>query len=82
LKPVDEGEVVGRELVVPSCDAATLFDPVEELLDQVMRAIEVGTKTDWVFAIVFIAAMTSPASAPIIVKLRMRSTLAPMQQET
>ena len=45
-RKLDEGEVIRRELVVARCDPPTLFDLVEESLDQIAGAIEVGAEAD------------------------------------
>ena len=50
---MDEGEVVGGELVVASGDPATLLDLVEEPLDQIARTIGVTAKTDWLRPVSF-----------------------------
>ena len=50
---LDEGEIVGGELVVASGDAATLLDLVEEPLDQIAVPVEVRTEADRVLAIAF-----------------------------
>ena len=48
---MDEGEVVGRELVVASCDPPTLLDLVEEPLNEVARAVQVRAKANRLFSI-------------------------------
>jgi hypothetical protein len=48
---LDEGEVVGGELVVSGRDPTTLLDLVEEPLDQVAVAVEIGAEADRVFTI-------------------------------
>jgi hypothetical protein len=50
---LDEGKVVGRELVVPRCDPTALVDPVEEAFDEVAGSIEVRTEADRFVAITF-----------------------------
>ena len=50
---MNEGEVVGSELVIASCHAPTLLDLVEEPFDQVARAIKKRAEADRVFAIAF-----------------------------
>ena len=42
----DEGKVVGREFVIACGDTPTLLDLVEELLDEVARAVQVGAKAN------------------------------------
>ena len=44
---------VGGEPVVAGRDPTTLFDPVEEPLDLVARAIEIGAEADRIAAIAF-----------------------------
>jgi hypothetical protein len=46
-------EVIGRELVVTSSDPPTLFDFVEEPLDQVAGTVKIRAEADWVIAIAF-----------------------------
>jgi hypothetical protein len=41
---LDEGEVVGSELVITGDDTPALLDLVEEPLHQVTRSVEVGTE--------------------------------------
>jgi hypothetical protein len=43
---LNEGEIVGSELVVSGSDAPSLLDLVEEPFDQIARSIEVWTETD------------------------------------
>ncbi len=48
---MDEGQVVGRELVVARRDPPTLFDLIEESFDQSARSVEIRTKADRLGAI-------------------------------
>jgi hypothetical protein len=41
---LDEGKVVRGEFIIPSGDAPALFNPVEEVLDQITRPIKVWAK--------------------------------------
>jgi hypothetical protein len=50
---MNEGKVVGGEPVVARRYPTTLFDPVEEPLDLVARAIEIGAEADRIAAIAF-----------------------------
>jgi hypothetical protein len=43
---LDEGEVIGGELVITGGDTPTLFDFVKEPLDQVTSAVEIGAEVD------------------------------------
>jgi hypothetical protein len=44
--PLDEGEVIYRKPVVPRRDPTTLFDPIEEPLDSVARAVEIRAEAE------------------------------------
>ena len=48
-----EGKVVSGEPVVARCHPTTLFDSVEEPLDLVASAVEIGTEADRIAAIAF-----------------------------
>jgi hypothetical protein len=43
---LDEGEVIGGELVTTGGDTPTLFDLVKEPLDQITGAVEIGAEVD------------------------------------
>jgi hypothetical protein len=43
---LDEGKVVGCKLVVASCDPPTVFDFVEEPLDQVAGPVKIRAEAD------------------------------------
>ena len=43
---MDEGQIVGRQLVVTSRDSTTLLDLIEESFDQVARSIEIRAEAD------------------------------------
>src|SRR5215469_15222550 len=48
---LDEGQVIGCQLVISGRDTPTLLDLVEEPLDQVARAVQVRAEADRVLAI-------------------------------
>lgn len=48
---LDEGEIVGGELVISGRDASALLDLIEEPLDQIVVPVEIGAKADRVLAI-------------------------------
>ena len=48
---LDEGEVIGGELVIAGGDTPALLDLIEEPLDQVARPLEMGTEADGVLAV-------------------------------
>ena len=48
---LDEGEVIGGELVIAAGDTPALLDLVEEPLDQVARPVEMGTEADGLLAV-------------------------------
>ena len=50
---LDEGQVVGCQLVISGRDTPTLLDLVEEPFDQVACAIQIRAEADRVFAISF-----------------------------
>lgn len=50
-RALDECEIVGRKLVVARRDPTTVFDLVEEPLDQIAGAVEVEAEADWLVAI-------------------------------
>jgi hypothetical protein len=50
---LNEGKVVGDEPVVARCHPTTLFDPVEEPLDLLASAVEIGAEADRIAAIAF-----------------------------
>jgi hypothetical protein len=52
-RELDEGEVVGREFVVASCDPTTLLDVVDEPLDQISGTVEIRAEADQVVTIAF-----------------------------
>src|SRR4029078_8409720 len=45
---LDEGEEVRRELVIACSDPATLFDLVEEALNQISGTVKKRAEADWV----------------------------------
>ena len=45
------GEVVGRELVITSCDPTTLLDLIEEPLDQIPGTVKIWAEADRLVAI-------------------------------
>ena len=47
---LDEGEIIGGELVVASGNTPALLDLVEEPLDKAARPVEIGTEADGVLA--------------------------------
>jgi len=49
---LNEGKVVSGEPVVARRDSAALFDPVEESLDLVASAVEIGAEADRIAALV------------------------------
>jgi hypothetical protein len=52
-RELDEGEVIGREFVVASCDPTTLLDVVDEPLDQISGTVEIRAEADQVVTIAF-----------------------------
>jgi hypothetical protein len=48
---LNEGEVVGCELVVACCHSPTLLDLVEEPFDQISRAVQIRAEAERVFPI-------------------------------
>ena len=50
---MDKGKVIGGELVVARRHPTTMFDPVEEPLDLVASAVEIGAEADRIAAIAF-----------------------------
>jgi hypothetical protein len=48
---LDEGEVIGGELVITGGDTPALLVPIEEPLDQLARPVEMGTEADGVLAV-------------------------------
>jgi hypothetical protein len=48
---LNEGEVVGRELVVACCHSPTLLDLVEEPFDQISSAVQIRAEAERVFPI-------------------------------
>ena len=52
-RELDEGKIVGGELVVAGGDTPVLLDLVEEPLDQVSRPVKVGAEADRLLAISF-----------------------------
>ena len=60
-----KGEMVGRKLLISSCDPAAVFDQVEEPLDHIAAPIEVRTEADCVLAVLLwrnVAPSTSSAT--------------------
>jgi hypothetical protein len=43
---LNEGEIVGSELVIASCNAPTLLDLVEEPLDQIARPVKIRVEAE------------------------------------
>ena len=58
---MNEGKVVRDKSVVARSHPTTLFDPVEEPLELVARAIEIGAEADRIAAIAFRRAVGSRA---------------------
>jgi len=50
---LNEGKVVGGQLVVARRHPTTLFDPVEEPLDLVASTVEIGAEADRIAAVAF-----------------------------
>jgi hypothetical protein len=50
---LDEGKIVGGELVVAGGDTPALLDPVEEPLDEVSRPVKMRAEADRLLAISF-----------------------------
>jgi hypothetical protein len=75
---LDEGEVVGGELVIARGDSPTLLDLVEEPLDQIASAVEVAAKADWLRPVSLwrdvgpCAVLANKCSDPIGVKCSIR----------
>jgi hypothetical protein len=50
---LNEGKVVGSKPVIALRHPTTLFDPVEEPLDPVASAVEIGAEADRIAAVAF-----------------------------
>ena len=50
---MNEGEVVGSELVIASCHAPTLLDLVEEPFDQIPSTVKIWAEAECLFAVPF-----------------------------
>jgi hypothetical protein len=67
---LNEGKVVSSKPVIARRHPTTLFDPVEEPLDPVASAVEIGAEADLIAAVAFrrdvgesIRASSGPAKA-------------------
>jgi hypothetical protein len=59
---LNEGEVVGSELIVAGCHAPTLLDLAKEPLDQISSPVKIGAKAQRLFPICFLEEYWRPGS--------------------